>query len=55
VLLSPGGMPHVTYRMAKEDKRDYIKVIDGILTKIIAFIKDDVPRETSSKEQNKGC
>lgn len=40
VMLSPSGIPHITYRMAPGDKKDYIKILDGIFTKIVGYINE---------------
>ncbi len=37
VLLSPSGIPHITYKMQKEDKNRHIKVLEEILATILAY------------------
>ena len=37
ILLSPSGIPHITYKMQKEDKNQHIKVLEGILSTLLAY------------------
>ena len=41
ILLSPSGIAHLTYRMQKEDGKNYLKVLEGIFTKAKEIMKEN--------------
>ncbi len=41
ILLSPSGIPHLTYKMQKDDGKNYLKVLEGIFTKAIDIMKEN--------------
>ncbi len=41
ILLSPSGIAHLTYRMQKDDGKNYLKVLEGIFTKALEIMKEN--------------
>ena len=41
VLLSPSGIPHLTYRMQKDDGKNYLKVLEGLFTRALEIMKEN--------------
>ena len=37
ILLSPSGIPHLTYKMQKEDKNNHLKILEKMLTKLLSY------------------